>query len=105
MVRHFVVESCAEKAVRRRAEQSREEGSERREHVGGRWGILAENRTLVISPLAGFFVWQAFATAAIQVAVKMKVKYLCQCLSGCSCALDHRYDLHNLVLEDWLLVR
>lgn len=69
--------------------------------MGGQWGILAENRTLVISPLAGFFVWQAFATAAIQVAVKMKVKYLCQC----SCALDHRHDLHNFVLEDRLLVR
>lgn len=46
-------------------------------------GFWLKIELLSFSPFAGSFVWQAFATAAIQVAAKMKEKYLCQCLIAC----------------------
>lgn len=54
--------------------------------VGG--GFWLKIEPLSFSPFASFFVWQALAAAAIQVAAKIKEKYLCRCLIGCSLALD-----------------
>lgn len=67
-------EFCAKKAVCWRTEEKREE--ERKEERDSVWavggGFWLKIEPLSFSPLAGFFVWQALGTAAIQVAVKMK---------------------------------
>ena len=88
---------CAKSSEQeKRTETTKEEREREREReregdsawvVGG--GFWLKIAPLSFSPLAAaFFVWQALATAAIQVAAKMKEKYLCQCLIGCSLELD-----------------
>lgn len=68
---HFMVKFCAKSSKQGEEERERKRVSE---CVGGRWGILAENRTLVI------FSFRQFLCLALtfQVAAHMKDKYLCQ---------------------------
>lgn len=75
----------------RRAEQAREKEGEREGEGDSAWavggGFLAENRTLVIFSFRQFLCLAGTPlSAAIQVAVKMKEKYLCWCLIDCSLA-------------------
>lgn len=56
--------------------------------VGG--GFWLKIEPLSFSPFASFFVWQALATAAIQVASKMKENCVC-----CYLALDAWDNLHD----------
>lgn len=79
--------------INRQGEEERE-----REAVGGRWGILAENRTLVIFSFRKFLC----LAGTCQVAANMKEVSLSVLLSAWSVTLDAWDNLHNLTLDDWL---